>query len=249
MPPMIKKTPGGSVYAIPFIGRVDHTIAVQIDPTLLSTSQVDTDGVLKPGVVLPMHGGALGNANGTAQVETATVAGTVGAAGAGNASVVVTSKGYAAGSKTFAVAVANDDTAAQVATKIRAALSADAETAALFTISGAGAAVVLTVRNVTDGNDSTLNISVTTGTATGITAAPTSANTTPGVAPDDAVMVYAATKIADGNTNLAMMTEKPFVTCAVIAVADKYLVERNLGRLLTSVEVAALRNSKITLHQ
>lgn len=249
MPPLIKKTAGGSAYAIPFIGRVDHTIAVQVDPTLLDATQVDSDGVLKPGAVLPVHGGALGNSGGTAQAETATVVGTVGSAGAGNASVVVTSKGYAAGSKTFAVAVANDDTASQVATKIRAALSADAETAALFTVSGAAAAVVLTAKSVADGNDSTLNVAISTGTAAGLTAAPTSANTTPGVAPDDAVMVYGPTKIADGNTDLAMMTDKPFVTCAVIAVADRYLVERNLGRLLTSVEVAALRNSKITLHQ
>lgn len=247
MPPTIKKTAGGSAYVIPFIGRVDHTVHVQVDLTLLSTSQVDTDGILKPGVVLPMHGGALGSANGVAQVETATVAGVIIAAGAGNVSVEVSSKGFADGSKTFAVAVENSDTAAQVAAKIRAALSADAETAALFTVSGAGAAVILTSKAV-GANDSTLNIATSTGTATGLTAAPTSANTTPGVAPDDAVMVYAATKVADGNTSLGTITDKPLVTCAVIAVADRYLVERNLGRLLNSTEVAALKASKITLH-
>lgn len=247
MPPIIKKTAGGSAYVIPFIGRVDHTVHVQVDLTQLSTSQVDTDGILKPGVVLPMHGGAPGNSNGTAQVETATVAGVIGAAGAGNASVIVTSKGFASGSKTFSVAVANDDTAAQVATKIRAALSADQEVSALFTVSGAGAAVVLTSKTA-GMNDAALNIAISTGTATGLTAAPGSANTTPGVAPDDAVMVYAATKVADGNTSLGTITDKPFVTCAVIAVADRYLVERNLGRLLNSTEVAALKASKITLH-
>ena len=91
MPPVIKKTTGNSTYGIPFIGRVDHTVHVQVDVSQLSQSQVDVNGILKPGVVLPMHGGALGSTNGVAQIETHTVAGTVGASGAGNAKVIVIS--------------------------------------------------------------------------------------------------------------------------------------------------------------
>lgn len=248
MPPIVKKTAGGTNYAIPFVGRVDHTIQVQIQTALLTQSQVDSMGVLKPGVVLPMHGGALGNILGTPQVETATVAGVIGAAGAGNVSVVVTSSLLPNGSKTLAVAVANNDTAAQVATKVRAALSADADISNFYTVSGAGADVVLTNKSALV-NDTTLNVALATGTATGLTAAPNSVNTTAGVAPDEAVMVYAAQKIRNDNLNLGADTSKPFVTCAVIAVANRYLVEDNLGRPLTATEIAALRASKITLRQ
>jgi hypothetical protein len=120
-------------------------------------------------------------ANGQKQVETATVIGTIGAAGAGNATVIVTSAGMTGSPITLNVAVANDDTASQVATKIRAALNGNATIAARFTIGGAGAAITLT-RVVSAANDGTLNVSIDNGTCTGLTAAPTSANTTPGIA-------------------------------------------------------------------
>ena len=116
---------------------------------------------------------------GVKQQETATVAGTIGAAGAGNAAVVVTSGVLPGGSKTFAVAVANNDTAAQVAAKIRAALQADGLIDEYFVVSGSSTAVIITVKDEA-AYDSTLNISVDNGTCTGLTTAATSANTTPG---------------------------------------------------------------------
>lgn len=118
---------------------------------------------------------------GTLQVETATVAGTIGAAGAGNVSVVVTAANMTNSPKTIAVAVANNDTASAVAGKIRTALTADVDVAALFTVSGAAEAVILTAISGA-ANDTTLNIATSTGTAVGLTAAPTSVNTTAGVA-------------------------------------------------------------------
>jgi hypothetical protein len=126
--------------------------------------------------------GPKANVGGTAQVETATVVGTIEAAGAGNATVIVTAAGMTGSPKTFNVAVANDDTASQVATKIRAALAADAAVTALFAVSGSGANVILT-KLLPAANDATLNISIDDGTSAGLTAAPTSANTTAGVAP------------------------------------------------------------------
>jgi hypothetical protein len=115
------------------------------------------------------------------QVETATVVGTIGAAGAGNATVIVTAVGMAGSPKTISVAVANNDTASQVATKIRTALAADTDAANFFTISGADANVILTTKTAA-ANDTTLNVSIANGTCSGLTAAPTSANTTAGVA-------------------------------------------------------------------
>ena len=137
---------------------------------------------------------------GTAQVETATCAGTVTAGG--NASVVVTAAGLTGSPKTLSVAVATSDTATAWAAKVRTALAADVDVAAMFAVSGATTAVVLTRRHavtvptgtleIYSANDATLNISLDNGTSTGITTAATSANTTAGVITDGA-------KVYDGD--------------------------------------------------
>jgi hypothetical protein len=137
---------------------------------------------------------------GTAQVETATCAGTVTAGG--NASVVVTASGLTGSPKTLSVAVATSDTATAWAAKVRTALAADVDVAAMFAVSGATTAVVLTRRHavtvptgtleIYSANDATLNISLDNGTSTGITTAATSANTTAGVITDGA-------KVYDGD--------------------------------------------------
>ena len=128
---------------------------------------------------------------GTAQVETATAAGTI--TGSGNASVVVTAAGMTGSPKTINVPVLNGDTAAVWAGKLRAALAADTAVAALFVVSGTSTSIILTRKPsktyaigatslpIRVANDSTLNIALDNGTCTGITAA-SSANTTAGVA-------------------------------------------------------------------
>lgn len=141
---------------------------------------------------------------GTAQVETATAAGTI--TGSGNATVIVTAAGMTGSPKTISVAVTNGDTAATWAGKVRTALAADTAVSALFTVSGSTTSIVLTRRPTTSytvgtstvgiypANDATLNISLANGTCTGITTAGTSANTTSGVATD-------GVKIYDGDGN------------------------------------------------
>jgi hypothetical protein len=113
----------------------------------------------------------------TRQVETATVLGTV--TGTGNASVTVTAYGIGNSPKTISVAVTNGDTASVVGGLVRTALAFDTDVAAMFLVSGSGANVVLT-KHVAAANDSTLNIAIDNGTCTGLTAAPTSTNTTAG---------------------------------------------------------------------
>lgn len=114
------------------------------------------------------------------QVETATAAGAV--TGNGNASVVITSAVVAGSPLTVPVAVTNGDSAATWAGKVRTALGATAAVTDDFSVGGSSTAIVLT-RLAAALNDTTLNISLATGTATGITAAPTSANTTAGSLP------------------------------------------------------------------
>ena len=128
---------------------------------------------------------------GAAQVETATAAGTI--SGAGNASVTVTAAGMTGSPKTISVAVANSDTAATWAGKVRNALAADSAVAALFTVSGTTTAITLTRKptstftvpggtlNIYADDDDTLNIALDNGTCTGITAAASSTEIATGV--------------------------------------------------------------------
>lgn len=119
---------------------------------------------------------------GQKQAETTTVIGAIASNGAGNATVIVTAAGMTGTPKTLSVAVANSDTASQVGGKIRTALTNDTNVSAFFDISGTGADIVLT-RKTAAANDATMNINIANGTCTGLTAAPTSSNTTMGIAP------------------------------------------------------------------
>ena len=113
----------------------------------------------------------------TKQVETATVTGTI--TGSGNATVIVTARDMANSPKTFNVAVTSGDTASLVASAIRTALAFDTDVSTVFLVSGSGANIVLTP-HLASANDTTLNIAIDNGTCTGLTATPTSTNTTAG---------------------------------------------------------------------
>ena len=129
---------------------------------------------------------------GTAQIEQATAAGTIGTAG--NAEVVVTAADVTGSPLTFSVAVAASDTAAQWAAKVRTALAANSALTAQYAVEGADekielrrkASVEHTIQGEVVGaypaNDATLNISLDNDTCTGITTAATSTDHTAGVA-------------------------------------------------------------------
>ena len=115
---------------------------------------------------------------GTKQVETATAAGTITAAG--TVDVTVTSDRLYGSPLTIPVAVALSDTASDWAAKVRTALAADYQIARVFTVGGTTTEITLT-ETISRANDSTLNIAIANGTATGVTAAPTSADPIVGV--------------------------------------------------------------------
>jgi phage tail sheath gpL-like len=117
--------------------------------------------------------------NVTNQVETATIGGGPIVA---EAQIIVTANGMTNSPKTVKFAVADGDTASQIATKARAALTADADVIAFFTVSGATTAVILTARTEA-ANDGTMNMASDNDTCGGLTPAASSANTTAGVAP------------------------------------------------------------------
>jgi len=113
----------------------------------------------------------------SAQVEKATVVGTISTEG--NATITVTATGMTGSPKAVTVAVALADDASAVAGKIRTALNADSAITDLFTVGGTGAEVTLT-RKTAANHDSTLNIAIANGTCAGLTADATSDTVTYG---------------------------------------------------------------------
>jgi hypothetical protein len=104
-------------------------------------------------------GAVSGTVAGTAQVETQTVVAAAGATTAGNLNVTVTSAIVTGSPLVIPVALTlADDTAAKVATKIRAALNATAAITAHYAVGGTGDDYSLTTSAIDHAaNDSTLN--------------------------------------------------------------------------------------------
>jgi len=126
-------------------------------------------------------GAVTGTVAGTNQVETATIVAAAGATTAGNLNVTVTSALVTGSPLLVPVALLlTDDTAAKVATKVRAALTATAAITAHYTVGGTGDDYSLTAI-AKAANDSTLNLAHANGTSAGITTSTTSTNTTAGV--------------------------------------------------------------------
>jgi len=141
---------------------------------------------------------------GTAQVETATCAGTI--TGTGTATVTVTDGGFPSLLVTLNVPLLAGDTASVWAGKVRAAMNADPYIPDRYSVGGATDKITLTRlpddefsgNPIYPANDATLNIALANGTCTGITAAPTSADTTAGVATSGAYVVDASTDDWEG---------------------------------------------------
>ena len=144
-------------------------------------------------LTLDMATGAVtGSDPGVLQVETATVIAAAGATTAGDAAVIITAANLVGSPLTVSVPLLlTDNTASFVATKIRAGLTAAPGVGDIFTIGGTGADITLTAK-IAIANDPTLNISIANGTCAGITAAPTSTNTTAGVLATQAYRISGA---------------------------------------------------------
>jgi len=137
---------------------------------------------------------------GTRQVMTATVA--TPSVADGDVVVTVTAANMGGTPKDVTVTVANEDTVAQVATKLRAALAADANVGAYFNITVSGAVVTLT-RKTHAANDPAMALAVKTDASnTGVTV--TSAITVQGALATSCTITltpevsYAATPVVCG---------------------------------------------------
>ncbi len=124
----------------------------------------------------------------------------------------------AANSANTAAGVA-PDTAATVAGKLRTALGLDADVSAFFDVTGATTAIILTAKAAA-ADDATMNIATLDSTCVGLTPAPTSANTTAGVVPDDASAIAGKIRTALGlNANVIAFFTVSGATDAIILTA------------------------------
>jgi len=120
---------------------------------------------------------------GIKQVETATVVGSIGVAGAGTMTLTITSADIDDGTPLVVTTatIANSASGTTIATAIRTAMNLVSAITDIFTITTSTDTVIATRKTPAD-NDSTLNMAIGLGTATGPTAAPISVATTAGVA-------------------------------------------------------------------
>jgi len=154
---------------------------------------------------------------GVAQVETTTVVAAAGATSNGNCVVTVTGATLTGSPLAVTIPLTTaSNTATLVATTLAAGLAANAAIAAKYTVTSSGANIVLTVKADGDGNylanDSSLNIAIPSGL--GITAAPTSADTTAGV-------VSSGVQVLDGDG-------KDFEGVTLTPLARIYALEINV---------------------
>jgi len=103
--------------------------------------------------------------NGTFQVETAVIVGTV--TQNGNATFTITSTGMAGSPLAIVVAVLDDDTPSMVAAKARATIGATAAVTAMYHVGGSGNEVVLT-RKTAVADVANLNIAYANTTCLGL---------------------------------------------------------------------------------
>jgi len=135
---------------------------------------------------------------GTAQVETATIVGTIGPAGAGTATVTLTATGLAGSPLATVVDLANDDTPTISAGKMATAMNLVSAITDRFNVSSSGADLIVT-RLVPEANDGDLNIAYANTTTSDLVDDPTSVDTTAGSATDHEnwVSIKAANVVGD----------------------------------------------------
>ena len=154
---------------------------------------------------------------GTAQVETATVVAAAGCTSNGTCSLTFTSAAVTGSPLTVVVPLTTaSNTATLVAAALAAGLAANTAIATVWTVTSSGADIVITRKSDANGykyaNESGTNLAIPAGL--GITAAPTSANTTAGV-------VSSGVRVLDGDG-------KDFEGVTLVSMARLYSLEVNV---------------------
>lgn len=230
--------------------QADRPISQVFASASTSTVQVPNSLGAQSVVEVPRtYNDAYDTTTGTAQVETQTIFAASGATTAGNLNVTVTSALVTGSPLVIPVALTTgDNTAALVATKVRAALNNTAAITTHYTVGGTGAVYNLTVKRVSTApgtiTDTSFNIAHANGTSVGITASTTSART-PGVIMNLVPRTVTGLLAADGNTySVAVTVKKTSDGTAVGIVNDETAATVTVTTVKT---IATVNQAAVTL--
>ena len=170
------------------------------------------------------------------QADTATAVGTITAGG--NISVTVTGALVTGSPLSVDVPAASGDAADVWAGKVRAALLALPAITGNYNVAGSSTSITLSTK-VNAANDTTLNIALANGTTTGVTAAPTSANTVAGGGTSSVTIGSPLTYINGVNSLNLFMTSLGVPTdsnSAPNADPQYRTYTRDAGNMLTAID-------------
>lgn len=219
-------------------GSTDATFNIAYDNDTCAglTGDTTSDDIKDGPIDQETEATIVGSIDGAQQVETATIVGLIEAAGAGNATITITSADVGGSPLAISVALANDDTAQEVAGKVRNELRATAAVTTSFDIAGEDEYVVL-IRNTKAANDATLNIASIDDTCTGLTAQANSADTLEGSVSGagDAELIITGSDLAgspltvlvavlDGDTTEEVAEKMRSELDDITAITDVYIV-------------------------
>ncbi len=145
------------------------------------TMEITMDDAPATGVTVGASGNTTAGVLGVAQQETIEVASGAGGVGTLVFTVTATAMGDASPKAVNVPVTSDDNDVGEVATKIRAALTADNDVGAAFTVSGADGNIIITAKSKA-ANDGTMLMALTDADGTGVTVG-ASGNTTAGVKP------------------------------------------------------------------
>lgn len=249
----------GSMLLLPSTAQIHSFVSDDVEDDYDGILQIETATAAGTivGVAQVETASAAGAIAGILQVETATVVGTVGASGAGDINVIITGNLVTGNPLTTTVTVANNDSAATVASKIRTALGALTAITDNYTVGGATTNVTLTTIAAA-ANDATLNIAYNNGTASGLTNLATSTNTTAGHAGTGDATVIVTSNLVTGSPltinvpvtvgdSPAIWAGKVRTALGVTAITDHYTVSGSGTNIILTANVVAANDSTLNI--
>lgn len=233
MPLEIVSVVGGTNYASPFVGSVDHTVHVKVDISGLTTDEVDADGYLKPGVPLTEEGLRIGV---QAAAGTAVAAAVAGNTGNGTMGAVTVSAGAKAGVYTLTIIEPAANAGAFIVTDPDGIVIGNGDVAVAFSAGGLAFTLADGATDFASGDQFTITVTLTAGGA--IT------SRIFGVTVEAAKLPITLPRT---NTTLGNETGDCFVALATHGIVNRDIAEDNLARAYTAPELAAFATSRFAL--
>ena len=252
---MNKKLVAGELHPTPFVGPIDHPATVTLDVSSMNTEVVDSQGYLKPGVLLTRAGKLL--SDGYPLTSPVLAAASSGSSDAGH-------YGYAGFIFKLAGIQYTVNANTKVAFSAATAYGANKFGAVLVQIDVAGTAstksssVLNTLKEaqnnvpVADAERASVGHFIFTGAVTLGTTALTSSNTTfvnYGSSYEGYGAVVEAAKVAKSNTTSELLKAEDFdIVVAPICMLNRAILEDSLGRVLNRGELHNMRDSVVIMN-